>query len=189
MFEGYAGTSDSGFRAEAEAEQAMQRGEHLLAPPTDHQHDLRGPAAAEAASRLADLRRHTGFTGSVVTDPARLRRVLARHGPEVYPGTYVACVFHPDKALCRPRTAMQDSGQSGPTGYSGRILLVPLDCRPTECPNVALTTTNASALADKAERLDAPIHARPALAPLVHADLERRRDKIHAFLLTDGAAP
>lgn len=31
MFEGYAGTSDSGFRAEVEAEQALARGEHLLA--------------------------------------------------------------------------------------------------------------------------------------------------------------
>ncbi|MFG3370318.1 hypothetical protein ACIPWY_39540 [Streptomyces sp. NPDC090032] len=62
---------------------------------------------------------------------------------------------------------------------------MPLGCRPLECRNVALTTTNASALADEAERLDAPIHARPALAPPVHADLERRRDKTHAFLLTD----
>lgn len=179
MFEGYAGTSDSGFRAEVEAEQAMQRGEHLLALPTDHQHDLRGPAAAEATTRLADLRQRTGFTGSVITDPARLRRVLARHDPEVYPGTYVTCVFNPDKALCRPRT----------TTGSGRVRPVPLDCRPLQCRNVALTTANASALADEAERLDARIHAHPALPPLVHADLERRRDEIHAFLLTDGAAP
>ncbi|MEV5200506.1 hypothetical protein [Streptomyces sp. NPDC053720] len=116
------GTSDSGFRAEVEAEQAMRRGEHLLALPTDHQHDLRGPAAAEAVARLADLRQRTGFTGSVVTDPARLRRVLARHDPEVYPGIYVTCVLNPDKALCRPRTA---------TG-SGRVLPVPLDCRPLD---------------------------------------------------------
>jgi hypothetical protein len=83
----------------------MQRGEHRLALTTDHQHDLSGPAAHEAAVRLADFHHRTGFTGSAVTDPARLRRVLARHDPEVYPGTYVTCVFNPDKALCRPRSA------------------------------------------------------------------------------------
>jgi hypothetical protein len=54
MFEGYAGTSDSGFRAEVEAEQALTRGEHLLAMTTQHQHDLTGPAAADATARLDD---------------------------------------------------------------------------------------------------------------------------------------
>ncbi|MER5935120.1 hypothetical protein [Streptomyces sp. NPDC002054] len=109
------GTSDSGFRAEVEAEQSMQRGEHLLALTTDHQHDLRGPAAHEAAARLADFHQRTGFTGSVVTHPARLRRVLARHDPEVYPGTYVTCVFNPDKALCRPRSAPEAERVQSPT--------------------------------------------------------------------------
>ncbi|MCX4681272.1 hypothetical protein OG413_39435 [Streptomyces sp. NBC_01433] len=59
MLEGYAGTSDSGFRAEVQAEQAMQRGEHLLAPTTDHPHDLRGPGAAEANARLTDFHQRT----------------------------------------------------------------------------------------------------------------------------------
>lgn len=178
MFEGYAGTSDSGFRAEVEAEQAMQRGEQLLALTSDHQHDLRGPAAAEATARLADLHDRTGFTGSVVTDQARLRRVLARHDPEVYPGTYVTCVFNPDKALCRPTT----------TANGNRALPVPRDCRPLECRNVALTPDNANALATEAQRLDARLHGRPALAPLLHADLERRRDAIRTFLTTAGEA-
>ncbi|MFI1759271.1 hypothetical protein [Streptomyces sp. NPDC020571] len=178
MFEGYAGTSDSGFRAEVEAEQAMQRGEHLLALTTDHQHDLRGPAATEAAARLADFHQRTGFTGSVITDPRRLRRVLAHHDPEVYPGTYATCVFNPDKALCRPRAA--------PDG--DRALPVPLDCRPLECRNVALTADNATALTAQAERLDTRLRARPVLAPLLHADLQRRRDAIRAFLTTAGEA-
>lgn len=38
MFEGYAGTSDSGFRAEVESEQALARGEHLLAMIGAHEH-------------------------------------------------------------------------------------------------------------------------------------------------------
>ncbi len=44
MFEGYAGTSDSGFRAEVESEQALARGEHLLAMIDRHEHtSLTGP--------------------------------------------------------------------------------------------------------------------------------------------------
>jgi hypothetical protein len=43
MFEGYAGTSDSGFRAEVEAEQSLERGERLLAMIGGHHHaNLRG---------------------------------------------------------------------------------------------------------------------------------------------------
>ncbi|MGV9236592.1 hypothetical protein [Streptomyces nigra] len=178
MFEGYAGTSESGFRAEVEAEQAMQRGEHLLALANDHQHELRGPAANEAAARLADFRQHTGFTGSVITDPARMRRILARHNPEVYPGTYVTCVFNPEQALCRPRT----------NSTSDRALPVPLDCKPLECRNVALTHDNAAALNAQAERLDARLHAHPVLPPLIHTDLERRRDAIRTFLTTANGA-
>ena len=56
MFEGYAGTSASGFRAEVEAEQALTRGEHLLAVIDKHEHEhLTGPAASEAARRLRDF--------------------------------------------------------------------------------------------------------------------------------------
>ena len=50
LFEGYAGTSDSGFRAEVESEQAIARGEHLLALIDQHDHGpLTGPAADEGA--------------------------------------------------------------------------------------------------------------------------------------------
>src|SRR5437899_13011379 len=64
MCEGYAGTSESGFRAEVEAEQALARGEHLLAMTTDHEHPtLAGPAAAEAADRVARFGQHARYAG------------------------------------------------------------------------------------------------------------------------------
>ncbi|MEV0343845.1 hypothetical protein AB0H49_33020 [Nocardia sp. NPDC050713] len=48
MFEGYAGTSDSGFRAEVE--QALARGEQLVELADNYEHtDTLGPASAEAA--------------------------------------------------------------------------------------------------------------------------------------------
>ncbi|MFK0258662.1 hypothetical protein [Streptomyces sp. NPDC090445] len=178
MFEGYAGTSDSGFRAEVEAEQAIKRGEHLLALATDHQHDLSGPAAAEATARLADFHQRTGFAGSVITDIRRLHRVFARHDPEVYPGTYVTCVFNLDKALCRPHGASHEE----------RPRPAPLDCQPLECRNVALTPGNAAARAAEADRLHEQLGARPNLPPALHASLARRRDAIRRFLTTTGGA-
>ncbi|WP_206279934.1 hypothetical protein [Streptomyces luteoverticillatus] len=143
----------------------MQRGQHLLALTTDHQHILRGPAADEASARLTDFHHRTGFAGSVVTDPHRLRRVLARHDPEVYPGTYVTCVFNPDKALCRPRAA--------PDGH--RAVPAPSECRPVECHNVALTADNTTALAGHADLLDHRLQTRPTPPTLLHADLVRNR--------------
>jgi integrase len=62
MFEGYAGTSESGFRAEVQAEEAIARGEKLgdLIVNHDH-HRLSGPAAEEAEARLAEFERHVQF--------------------------------------------------------------------------------------------------------------------------------
>ncbi|MCX4649554.1 hypothetical protein ACWGDS_48475 [Streptomyces sp. NPDC055059] len=167
MFEDYAGTSDSGFRAKVEAEQALERGEHLLALPTHHQHDLRGPAADEAAVRLTEFRQRADFAGAVVTDPHRLRRVLGRHDPKVYPGTYVTCVFNPDKALCQPRAA--------PTGERQRP--APPECQPLQCRNVALTVANAAALAPKpiisTPRRATALPSRPFCSPTSPTEVTR----------------
>ncbi|MGV9574273.1 hypothetical protein ACWDRX_34930, partial [Streptomyces nigra] len=60
--------------------------------------------------------------------------------------------------------------------------------KPLECRNVALTHDNAAALNAQAERLDARLHAHPVLPPLIHTDLERRRDAIRTFLTTANGA-
>jgi hypothetical protein len=103
MFESYAGTSASGFRAEVEAEQALTRGEHLLAMTDQHQHQhhqLTGPAAAEAAARL---RAFAGFAGQVSTDPRRIARLMASHDPAIYPGEYVTCIYSHPPGTVRPQ--------------------------------------------------------------------------------------
>ncbi|MEV6644141.1 prolyl oligopeptidase family serine peptidase [Amycolatopsis sp. NPDC051371] len=81
MFEGYASTSRSGFRAEVESEQALLRGEHLTDIATSYRHDLAGPAAEEARRRLDILTANPDFPGLVLADPVRTRRFLARHLP------------------------------------------------------------------------------------------------------------
>ena len=88
MFEGYAGTSESGFRGEVKAEQTLQRGERLFAMIENHEHhDLRGPAAREAQNRLDNLQRSTAYRGSVITDRRRLVRLMRREDPHTYSAT------------------------------------------------------------------------------------------------------
>jgi hypothetical protein len=172
MFEGYAGTSDSGFRAEVEAEQALARGEHLLAliDKHDHQH-LTGPAASEAARRLADFGQRARFRGIAITDTRQLQRLMQRDDPAVYPGTYATCVYNPAKALCRQQH--DTHGIPGPSLGS---------CRPLECRNTALTADNKGALSREAAQITRQLAARPVLPPLLQARLAERREQISQFL-------
>ncbi|MBH5147737.1 MULTISPECIES: hypothetical protein [Rhodococcus erythropolis group] len=171
MFEGYAGTSDSGFRAEVEAEHALLRGNDLMAMIDQHAHTpLTGPAAAEGATRLAALAGHPQFTGAVITDPKRLARVLKGKAGAIYPGEYATCVFDVRKALCLNSSADKSA--------------VPqLDhCQPLACTNVALTVGNLTKLNAEAEKIAATLRERPTLPPLLHSQLSERASQIHAFV-------
>lgn len=171
MFEGYAGTSESGFRDEVEAEDAIARGEKLGDLITSHEfHRLTGPAAAEAESRLATFERHVRFDGKVINDRKRLQRHMKRHDPHIYPGEYVTCVHNRDRALCHRK-----DGLDGPS--------LP-DCQPLRCRNVALTSENIThmrdALADY-DRALAPGRAE-LLAPFERHRLQILRREIVDFL-------
>jgi hypothetical protein len=173
MFEGYAGTSESGFRAEVESEQALARGEHLVELADIHRHTgLTGPAADEAARRLAAFGLLAdGFSGTVISDDRRLERLMKRHDPAVYPGTYVTCVYRHETALCRRATDTDDTAAPELT-----------DCKPLACRNVALTTANVDAWRTELGVLDRQLARRPRLPPLLEHHLGRRRDDIDAFL-------
>jgi hypothetical protein len=171
LFEGYAGTSDSGFRAEVESEQAIARGEHLLAMIDQHEH-FTGPAAHTAERRLDGFAEHRGaFPGQVVTDPRRLLRIMTRNDPAIYPGAFVTCVYNPDKALCG----------------SGHADLP--NCQPLTCRNAALTADNREALRAQITDLDRQLTRQPAPAPYLAHVVTQRRDAIAAFLATHQPEP
>lgn len=173
VFEGYAGTSDSGFRAEVESEQALARGEHLLTVIDAHEHTyLAGPAAAEAARRLEEFGQRTRFQGTVVLDDRRLRRIMSRDDPAIYPGTYITCVHDPAKALCeRARQGAFEGLGDHP------------QCQPMACRNVALTRENTDAWRGEIELVDQQLtRRRPPLPPLLQNRLLWRRHQIEDFL-------
>jgi len=168
MFEGYAGTSDSGFRHEVEAEAALARGEKLgdlILNPSPVA--ITGPAAEEAESRLAAFESEVEFLGKVITDRKRLARFMRRNDPHIYPGEFVTCVYNPNRALCR-RTDVD--GPSLP------------DCQPLKCRNVAITQENAAAFLSWLQRMDQTLANGVTLAPYVRDRMEQRRAEVARFL-------
>ncbi|MFI7020368.1 hypothetical protein [Streptomyces sp. NPDC050164] len=165
------------FRDEVEAEEALARGQLLAGMSTDDDRlALTGPAGAEAETRLAAFARHAAFNGQIVTDEARLRRIMARHDPHLYLGTFLTCVSNPDRALCRT--------PSGPTETP-----VMADCQPLACRNTALTPANRHALGGHLASLDTALADGDRLAPYVRHRLEEQRRETTAFLTRHAPEP
>lgn len=171
MFEGYAGTSTSGFRAEVEAEEALARGENLLAMIDKNEHShLTGPAAEEAGRRLTNMGADPTFFGTATTDRRRLLRLIQVNGPAVYPGRYVTCVYNPDKALCRTRTGVDaDTPDLA-------------NCKPLACRNVALTNENVETWQGELAAIDRDLGSKPLLPPLLIDRLEARHEQVSQFI-------
>ena len=175
MFEGYAGTTRSGFRAEAQQEEALARGERLAALVEGHGHEeLRGPSAEEAAHRLEKFGDRVRFMGKT-PDEAQMHKIMRRDDPRIYPGKFVTCSDNPDRRLCRQPTDTSSEPSLG-------------DCKPLACKNVALTADNIGAWQNHLARLNGQLTLGDALAPLVHVRMTQRRDEVAAFLTEQGIA-
>lgn len=101
-FEGYSGTSESGFRAEVEAERQTARGADLLEMYEDHKHGVKpaGPMAAELVSEFESIRQELGdFPGKVV-DERRREKMLEHLRVRLHPGLMADCFFEPKDAAC-----------------------------------------------------------------------------------------
>lgn len=179
MFEGYAGTSDSGFRAEVEAEQAMARGEVYMEMIEAHQHlELAGPSAAEAAERLKDFGERAQYQGKTALDKNRLLRIMKRNDPAIYPGEYITCVHNPTTALCEKAKTTRAEGLPEHGG-----------CLPLACRNVALTAENVQTWQRELRRIECRLAARPPLPPLQAARLTARHTEITEFLTRNNLTP
>jgi len=167
MFEGYAGTSASGFRLEVEAELAIERGEFLLAAVERNEHkDLTGPSADEARLRMQAFGATARFQGIVAESPGQLKKLIAVHDPQIYPGRFVTCVFNPERALCTRSSKGPEQGS----------------CEPLDCKNVALSAANKSEWLAQLAQLDANMAAGEALAPYVLSRLEGHREAVVSML-------
>ncbi|MGB3833292.1 MAG: hypothetical protein WA975_15690 [Mesorhizobium sp.] len=140
VFEGYAGSSRSGFRAEVENQRSFGQLDDLLVYFDERQAGatLSGPAAARIAKTLDGISDDLGPLPAMIADRARLRTMLASLARTLHVGVLADCFFDPGTAAC----LKQATGAKGP--------LTAL-CQPTLCPNACITTRHRPAWTRSAE--------------------------------------
>jgi flavin reductase (DIM6/NTAB) family NADH-FMN oxidoreductase RutF len=169
VFEGYAGTSASGFGAEVAAEEAVAR--------LDYVQDLYrdwvagapsgGGAAANVNAEFERIRAELDDLPGTVADPARLRAMLDHLAVTLHPGVLGDCFFRPDTALCAKRAKP-----------AGKPLPMLNNC--LSCPNARRTATHLPRLQqarDQARHALEQVGTRP-LPPLQHAALTGHIDQL-----------
>lgn len=95
----------------------------------------------------------------------------------MYLGTFVTCVYNPDRALCR---TSDDLGDGQP---------VLADCQPLACRNTALTPANRQALNGHLTKLEEALANRDHLAPYVRHRVEEQHRETAAFLARHTPEP
>ncbi|WP_414886676.1 MULTISPECIES: integrase [unclassified Sphingomonas] len=135
-FEGYAGSSPSGFRAEVEAQRKLGQLDDLL-DYFDRRRggsSLSGPAGPRVAGALDAAAAELGPLPAMIADRGRLRVMLASLARTLHVGVLADCFFDPATALCLKRVTDTDAKQP----------LTAL-CQPTRCPNACITARHRPA--------------------------------------------
>ncbi|WP_201761402.1 MULTISPECIES: hypothetical protein [unclassified Nonomuraea] len=105
MFEGYAGTSASGFAAEVAAEEAVAMLDYVEDLYRDWNDGARsgGGATRRIGGEFERLLRELGDPPGIVSDESRLRTMLAHLAKTLHPGVLNDCFFNAATAVCVKR--------------------------------------------------------------------------------------
>ena len=135
-FEGYAGSSRSGFRAEVETERRLGQMEDILAYYDNRQTGagLSGPAATRMSQALDGAAAELQPFPGMIADRGRLRILLANTARTLHVGILADCFFDPATAVCLRHVTAGD--QTAP--------MISL-CEPTRCPNACITARHRPA--------------------------------------------
>jgi hypothetical protein len=130
MFDGYAGTSASGFRQEVEQERALGQLEDVVAQYEAHQRGerLAGPASSRLAAEYERVECELGPFPGRIADKGRLRAMLAHLARTLHVGQLNDCFFEPATALCLDKA-----------GTGEREVPALSRCAPDRCPNACIT--------------------------------------------------
>lgn len=180
VFEGYAGTSSSGFAAEVEAEQNIARLDYLENLYRDW--NTGGPAGGGAARRIdtefSRIRADLADLPGTIAAPARLRTMLQHLSITLHPGILGDCFFQPGTAACLKRAAPPATGRPLPMLNS---------C--LSCPNALRTPAHQPRLQqarDQARQVLEDAGGRP-LPPLQRAALNDHLDQLDQLISQCGS--
>ncbi len=130
MFDGYAGSSASGFRQEVEQERALGQIDDIVEHYEAHSRAERraGPAAVRISSEFDRVQREIGPLPGRIVDKQRVKAMLAHLGRTLHVGHLTDCFFDPSTAMC-----LRKQGLERPTA--------PMlsQCAPDRCPNSCMT--------------------------------------------------
>lgn len=106
MFEGYAGSSASGFRKEVEIEQILAKQKDIIELAEEIKNGI-NPAGPMGAELTAELKPSPEFVGSIVDDKERFAR-LNHYATRFYPGLLADCFFEAEKASCLSKVPVEE---------------------------------------------------------------------------------
>ena len=178
-FEGYAGSSKSGFRAEVEAQHALGQIDDIL----DYFDDRcaggspSGPAGPRIARALDAAADTLGPLPAMIADRGRVRILLASLARTLHAGPLADCFFDPSTALCLKRATAPDRATP----------LIAL-CAPTRCPNACITQRHRPAW-DRAAADAARLLREKRLPGPQRVVLQRELARVEAVLAGIGPPP
>lgn len=178
MFEGYAGTSASGFRAEVEIEQALARMDDVVESYERYKKGIRlsGPGSKAVEAAFESARQTAGDLPGSVVDERRLRMILKKLAETLYPAALNDCYFDASKARCLSKAKTTDRS-------------VPLanQCEPNKCANSCIAAKHLGAWKLQKAAIES-LSARP-LSPLQRTAVDIRRREIEAVLEETPSGP
>ncbi|AZO59404.1 MAG: integrase [Mesorhizobium sp.] len=171
-FEGYAGSSRSGFRAEVQNQRSLGQLDDLLTYFDERQAGatLSGPAAVRVAKTLDGISTELGPLPAMIADRGRLRTMLASLARTLHVGVLADCFFDPGTAACLKQA----------TNIDGKMPLTAL-CQPTRCPNACITARHRPAWSRSAEDAKTLLKEK-RLSPLQRTIMKQDLQRIQAVL-------
>lgn len=171
-FEGYAGSSRSGFRAEVENQRSLGQLDDLLTYFDERQAGatLSGPAAPRISKAVDAAAAELDPLPVMIADRARLRTMLASLARTLHVGVLADCFFDPGTALCLKQATNADN----------KTPLTAL-CQPTRCPNACITARHRPTWARSADEARAVLKEKRS-SSLQRSALQQDLARIEAVL-------
>lgn len=178
MFDGYAGSSASGFRQEVEQEHRLGQLDDIVAhyEAAQRGEKLAGPGASRVAGEIASVGQEVGSLPGVIADRKRVKSMLGHLARSLHVGLLNDCFFEASTALCLGRS---EASASKPQLSN---------CAPDRCPNSCIAQRHLPAWQDAIAHADAILKEKrlsEAQRTAIRQDRDRMRKLIAPLLVEE----
>ena len=169
-FEGYAGSSHSGFQRQMEQEHRLGQLDDILEYFDAHEigDAFGGPAAPRLKTTLREAAQHLGPLPARIADRGRLRTMLSDLARTLHIGILADCFFDPATALCLKSAAGQTKPQTAL-------------CQPTKCPNACIRARHLPAWQEAEDEVSTLLKEK-RLSAAQRASLKAERTRIRGVI-------